>query len=268
MNARLLGTLVVFVLTTALSGAGQSRRTYELIYDDIQVLKQRILQIEERLEKNSSDLKSLRDQVQALGEQIQRWQAGQFGLQEDLKSIPANYHILLERIDQVQMRLNQVLAEITAVRLPAGPPGEIDPEKKPETDVPEDAPPGLSPQEVFSAAYADYVNENFEIAAEGFRFYREQFPESPLTDTALYWMGECYFSLRRLSEAVAHFDELILNYPLSDKLPAGHLKKGLAFLEMGRTDEALAAFKLLVGKYPLADESNIARQKIKEIEDL
>lgn len=268
MKVRLLGTLVVCVLAASLLGAGQSKRTYELIYDDIQVLKQKILQVEEKLDRNASDLKALREEVKTLGDQIQRWQTGQFGLQEDLKALPARYQVLLEKIDQVQTRLGQILAEFAAIRIPGEPSGGTDPAAKPvEGDARAVSPSGLSPREVYSAAYADYVNENFEIAAEGFRLYREQFPDSPMADTALYWMGECFFSLRRLSEAVAHFDELLLNYPLSDKTTAAHLKKGLAFTEMGRTDEALAVFKLLVGKFPMADESKIAQQKIKEIEE-
>jgi tol-pal system protein YbgF len=267
VKVRLLGTLVVCVLAASIPAAGQSKRTYELIYDDIQVLKQKILQIEERLDRNAGELKSLREQVKALGDQLQRWQAGQFGLQEDLKTLPARYQTLHEKIDQVQARLGQILAEFAAVRLPGESAEGRDPTKIPEGDPAAVSPSGLSPREVYSAAYADYVNENFELAAEGFRLYREQFPDSPLADTALYWMGECFFSLRRLAEAVAHFDELLLNYPQSDKTAAALLKKGLAFLEMGRTDESLAVFKLLVGKFPMADESKIAQQKIKDIED-
>ena len=263
MKVRLLGTLIVCVLAASLPAAGQSKRTYELIYDDIQVLKQKILQIEERLDRNAGDLKSLREQVKSLGDQLQRWQAGQFGLQEDLKTLPARYQTLHEKIDQVQARLGQILAEFAAVRLP----DTRDPTAIPKGDPAMVSPSGLSPREVYSAAYADYVNENFELAAEGFRLYREQFPDSPLADTALYWMGECFFSLRRLAEAVAHFDELLLNYPQSDKTAAALFKKGLAFLEMGRTDESLAVFKLLIGKFPMADESKIAQQKIKDIED-
>ena len=40
-------------------------------------------------------------------------------------------------------------------------------------------------------AYNDYLKGNFDLAVEGFKMYREQFPASPLADNALYWIGEC-----------------------------------------------------------------------------
>ena len=114
-------------------------------------------------------------------------------------------------------------------------------------------------------AYNDYLKGNYDLAIESFKLYRAQFPGSPLSDNALYWIGECRYSQRKFEEAVDAFDELILTYPQGDKAAAAHLKKGLSFVELGKKPEALAALKILVAKYPLDEESKIAQEKIREL---
>ncbi len=144
---------------------------------------------------------------------------------------------------------------------------DTEPKEKEQLDEETPTPPAavLSPAEVFNMAYSDYRNGNFDLAIDGFKMYREQFPESPLVDDSLYWIGECYFSQKKHEEAIEQFDDLILNYPRGDKIPAAYLKKGLSLAELGKKEEALAVFKLLVSKYPLEEETKIAQQKIKEL---
>jgi tol-pal system protein YbgF len=123
----------------------------------------------------------------------------------------------------------------------------------------------MSPQEAYSVAYNDYLKGNYDLAVESFKLYRQQFPESPLADNALYWIGECRYSQRMFEEAIDAFDELVMTYPQGDKAAAAYLKKGLSFIELGRKPEALAALKLLVAKYPLEEEARIAQDKIREL---
>jgi tol-pal system protein YbgF len=128
--------------------------------------------------------------------------------------------------------------------------------------------PDLSPREVYDMAYSDFRKGNFLLAIEGFSIYLEQFPDSPLADNAKYWIGECFFSQEKYSEAIDHFNELFINFPQSDTLPAAYLKKGLSLIELDKKEEALSVFKLLITKYPLEDEARIAQEKIKELEDI
>jgi tol-pal system protein YbgF len=133
-------------------------------------------------------------------------------------------------------------------------------------EVPEKPPlTHLSPKEVYNMAYSDYRKGNFELAIDGFKMYREQFPESPLVDNSLYWIGECYFSQKKYAEAIEQFNELLLNYPRGDRIPAAYLKKGISLMELRKKEESLIVFKLLISKYPLEEETKIAQQKIREL---
>ena len=110
----------------------------------------------------------------------------------------------------------------------------------------------MSPQEAYSVAWPTTITSKgiYDLAVESFKLYRQQFPESPLADNALYWIGECHYSQRMFEEAIDAFDELILTYPQGDKAAAATSRKASASSSSAGKAEALAALKLLVAKYP------------------
>jgi len=283
MLKKALGAALVLWLPLASGGQVKEKKVYELIYDDVQALKQQVEQLRARLDSQADQLRALGDTIREIADLLRRGQTDQAGIRDDLKAVPAQYQTLSERLDQLSLQLVKIAADLAALR-PAGPPSEGGvapagaekppteaaqvpvPAEKPVEQAPATRPPvNISPQDAYNAAYNDYLKGNYDLAIASFKLYREEFPESPLADNALYWIGECYFSQRKYEEAIAEFNGLILDYPQGDRIPAAYLKKGLAYMEMGKKDEALAAFKLLTTKYPLAEESRIAQDKMKEL---
>jgi tol-pal system protein YbgF len=281
---KFLAGVLALVLCCPLSfGQDKSKKAYELIYEDVQVLKKQLLVLEEKIDRSAADLESLKAQVLDLQSLIKVLQADQGNIQEGFKNIPSQYRFLLDKIDQVNQLLAKISEDLLTMKgAPAPAPGQeakekpaAPVEKKPteqkapvppaEQKPPAVTPTSLSPQEVYNTAYADYLKGNFDLATDGFKIYRDNFPDSPLADNAVYWIGECLFSQRKFSEAVDEFNNLILNYPQGDKIAAAYLKKGLSLVELRRKDEALVVFKLLIGKYPLEEEARIAQEKIKEL---
>lgn len=267
-----LAGILAFVLCCLLSfGQDRSKKAYELIYEDIQVLKRQLLVLEEKLDRNATDIQSLKTQVRDLQSLMKLLQSDQGSLQDGLKNVPSQYQFLLDKIEQANRLLAKISEDLLTMK--GGPAPAV--EKKPteeKTELPpvEQKPPvapatSFSPQEVYNTAYADYLRGNFDLATDGFRIYRDSFSDSPLADNALYWIGECLFSQRKFSEAIDEFNDLILDYPQGDKIAAAYLKKGLSLAELRRKDEALVVFKLLISKYPLEEEARIAQEKIKEL---
>jgi tol-pal system protein YbgF len=282
MLRKALGAALVLWLPLASGGQVKEKKVYELIYDDVQALKQQVEQLRARLDSQADELRALGAAIREIADLLRRGQADQAAIRDDLKAVPAQYQTLSERLDQLSLQLVKIAADLAALR-PAGPPAEGGaaaptgaekppaeaapvPAEKPVEPAPTTRPSvNISPQDAYNAAYNDYLRGNYDLAIASFKLYREQFPESPLADNALYWIGECYYSQKKFEEAIAEFNGLILDYPQGDRIPAAYLKKGLAYMEMGKTDEALAAFKLLTTKYPLAEESRIAQDKMKEL---
>jgi len=254
-----------------------TKKAYELIYDDIQVLKKQVQDLKARAQNNAEDIQLIKDQLKELGDFVRRSQTDQLGLREDLRSVPQQYQALAGKIEQMSLDVAKLAALLPGAPPAAGPevkpvekgrdepqPPEKKPEDKPQ---PKPLPSNVSPQDVYNMAYNDYLKGNFELAVEGFRMYKGQFPDSPLADNALYWIGECYYSQRKFDDAINIFNELILTYPQGDKVAAAYLKKGMGFAETGKKEEAMAAYKLLITKFPVEEETRIAQQKIKELTD-
>jgi tol-pal system protein YbgF len=282
LRGKILGAFLLGVLTLAAAGQDKSKKAIELVYDDVQVLKQQVQELRARLDQNAEEIRAIQDQLKAVADLVRQSMTGQAGLLEGLRAVPAQYQDIVRKIDQLTLELQKIAADLAAARLPqavlAAPaeagakPAEQAPVKTPLETKPKPAPaqpapppPTTSPQEAYSMAYNDYLKGNYDLAIDSFKLYRAQFPGSPLADNALYWIGECRYSQRKFEEAVDAFDELILTYPQGDKAAAAHLKKGLSFVELGKKPEALAALKILVAKYPLEEESKIAQEKIREL---
>jgi tol-pal system protein YbgF len=281
----LAGVLAIFLCCPLSFGQDKSKKAYELIYEDVQVLKKQLLTLEEKIDRSAADIEALKAQVLELQSLIKILQADQGNIQEGFKNIPSQYRFVLDKIEQVNLLLAKISEDLMTIKggaAPAGSPGQeakektaAPVEKRPaeqkapvspaEQKPPAVAPTSLSPQEVYNTAYADYLKGNFDLATDGFKIYRDNFPDSPLADNAIYWIGECLFSQRKFNEAVDEFNNLILNYPQGDKVAAAYLKKGLSLVELRKKDEALVVFKLLVSKYPLEEEARIAQEKIKEL---
>lgn len=285
MLKKFLGIFLILLLPQISLAVDKSKKAYELIYEDVQLLKQQLLRIEEKIGKNAEDIRLLKDQFKELLAQMNRFLTEQANVQGNLKNIPSQYQVLLDKFEQINLQLIKIYQDFLAIKSPpqavGGEPQLDKKEEKPpstekrqkeekkEVKTPEKAQPSvepsLSPKEVFEMAYSDYLKGNFELAIDGFKIYQEQFPDSPLADDALYWIGECYFSQKKFNEAITSFNDLVLNYPRGDKIAAAYLKKGICYMELGKKEEALLVFKLLIGKYPLEEETKIAQQKIKEL---
>lgn len=297
MKKGVTAVLALFLISAALFALGdQSKKTYELIYQDLQRLTQHVLDLETTTKQNSEDIQALKKILQELLSLSLRFQTEQASIKEDQKQIPPQFQVVLTKLDALDTKLNNFSAELLEIKeIVLTPPehqpllqseqvdskdsppteqtetkeeklGEEELVEEPQEDL-EESPeiPQLSPQEVYNIAYSDYLNGNYQLAIDGFTLYLEQFSSSPVADDAAYWIGECYFSQDKFEEAAVHFTELILNFPEGDKIPSAYLKKGISLLELEKKDEALSVFKLLISKYPLEDETRIAQEKIKEI---
>ena len=287
MRKRAIGIFLILLLALVSAGADKKKKAYELIYQDVQLLTQQFLQLKEKIEKNNEDISFIKEQLEELLNIVKHLQTEQASFKEDQKKIPTQYQILLEKLETMTLQLikfSEGLTEIKMAFLPSPeqqeenlegkqgqPPlpekGKEDKKEEEQTEEEPEKPPltHLSPKEVYNMAYSDYRKGNFELAIDGFKMYREQFPESPLVDNSLYWIGECYFSQKKYAEAIEQFNELLLNYPRGDRIPAAYLKKGISLMELRKKEESLIVFKLLISKYPLEEETKIAQQKIREL---
>lgn len=69
-------------------------------------------------------------------------------------------------------------------------------------------------------------------ARQGFAEFLVQHPHSDLAPNARFWLGESYYGKKDYSRAIDAYDQVQLNHPASEKVPAALLKKGYAYLAL------------------------------------
>jgi tol-pal system protein YbgF len=119
-----------------------------------------------------------------------------------------------------------------------------------------------APAELYSQAYADYARGNYDLAIQAFKEYLRLNPSDHLSDNAQYWIGECLFGQRQYSDAVAAWDELLRQFPGTDKIPDARYKKAIALEKLGRRPLAMLEYRYVADHFPNTDAGRKARQKI------
>ena len=122
-----------------------------------------------------------------------------------------------------------------------------------------------SPDELYRSAYEDYMRGNYDLAAEGFSDYMRRWPNTELTDNALYWIGECYDAQEKPEEALATFTRVLEDYPTSDNAAAAQLKKGLIYLKMGDQGQGVVNLQYVVYEHPGTREADLAREQLRSL---
>ena len=107
--------LLVLMPLWSAGGADKTKKVYELIYDDVQVLKKQVQDLPARAQKNAEDIQLIKDQLKELGDLVRRSQTDQLGLREDLRSVPQQYQALAGKIEQLSLDVAK-LAELCAER--------------------------------------------------------------------------------------------------------------------------------------------------------
>jgi tol-pal system protein YbgF len=97
---------------------------------------------------------------------------------------------------------------------------------------------------------------------QGYREYLRYYPDTDLSDNAQYWIGESLYAKRLYAEAVDAWDELVREYPSSDKLPDGRFKRAMALERLGRRREALAEYRAVADRYPNSEAGRKAKERL------
>lgn len=100
-------------------------------------------------------------------------------------------------------------------------------------------------------------------ARESFGKFLDQYPKHKLAANTHYWMGETYYTEKNFEQAILEFQEVIKNFPTSDKVPGAMLKQGMAFKELGDSKSALYIYKKLTEEFPKSEEAKTAKEKMR-----
>jgi tol-pal system protein YbgF len=261
----MMRTLAIPTALALLSVGCVSSGDIELLHREITDVSRQV----ENLSRQSSgkeDLQAMSGKLAAQNAQVLKSNAD---IQVEIEQLRDQIESLRAALDATNQRLEALSNDLAGARerlsslpgLPM-PPGESTPQAGAGTGSPAVPAAAAEPAQLYSSAYEDYMRGNYDLAIQGFQEYRKRFPDTDLSDNALYWIGECYYSKRQFKEAVDAFTELLNTYKDSDKAAAALLKKGLAYLELGDRAQAVINLQYVLYEHPGTKEADLARERL------
>ena len=192
--------------------------------------------VDTRINDVSSRLQARDDQYKATASQIAQ-------MQETIRELRSSQDDLKARLTLLSRQA--ATPKIEVVNQEAAPKGK------------ETGPPAE-----YVKAFGLYSANNFDSAIPAFESFIKDNPQSDYAANALYWIGECYYSLSELPKAKEIFFKVAGNYPNSPKAPDAMLKLGYTLAAMKEKDKALAIYESLIKSYPSSPAASKARERL------
>ncbi len=114
----------------------------------------------------------------------------------------------------------------------------------------------------YQAAFSQLKLGRFNESARMFEDFIQQYPTHELTDNSYYWLGESYYVTRNYPLALAAFQALEQNFPLSSKLADSLLKIGYTYHELEDFQQAEQALNKVVDSFPNESVSRLAQNRL------
>jgi tol-pal system protein YbgF len=114
----------------------------------------------------------------------------------------------------------------------------------------------------YDAASSLFRRNDFSSAAEAFRAFLKDFPQSALAPNATYWIGICQANLKDLKGALATQEGLIARYPQSAKAPDALLAIAAVQAEQGDHGSARNTLEDIIARYPGSEAAGKARTRL------
>lgn len=282
-SASALSRLLFLVLAAALASACASE-------SDLTDLRREQRQISRRLADTRADLESLRLTVNRLQGKVDDISGGRGGRsalpQQDVESRLRN---LEETVGQPREPSGSPATEPPGSP-PIAPNGGGEPSNAPPAAavVAGAPPPAGAPAGAVVAPGADDVPRSVDIqkdlsrggsdqyreglqsyqrgdypkAVQSLRGFVNKEPKNDLVPSAQYWIGEAYFAQHRYNEAILAYNEILIGWPKSERVPAALLRQGVAFAELGDKIDARLILQKLIADHPGTEEAASAKRKL------
>jgi tol-pal system protein YbgF len=180
--------------------------------------------------------------------------SGQAQSQEDqTKAVSAQLKQLQDAIRELRTAQDEIKARISLQAAP-----------KIEIVNPESVPKGkdYGPPSDYVKAFGLYSANSFPAAIEAFEAFLKNDPNSSYAANAVYWIGECHYSMSGFAKARDAFQKVVDDYAKSAKVPDALLKLGYILAATNEKVKAAATFEHLIKAYPGSPAAAKARERL------
>jgi tol-pal system protein YbgF len=121
---------------------------------------------------------------------------------------------------------------------------------------------GRSTNEEYRAGLTQYQRGDAQKAVQTLRSAVNKNPKAEFVPYAQYWIGEAYYGQGKYNEAILAYNEVLVGFPKSDRVPAALLRQASAFAELGDKIDARLILQKLVSEHPTSPEAARAKKQL------
>ncbi len=250
-------------IATVLALAGIAHAAQAGLFDDeearkrIEATSQRLTQLQQQLDERITALELKSKGIVDLNRDLEL-------LKADVARIRGQIEVLLFEQEQQQKRQRDLYVDLdgrlrkleTSAAAAAVAPA---PEASPAVAA---VPPAATEQRTYDAALEQFKRADYAGAVTGFGAFVKAYPQSALTPSAQYWIGNAQFARKDFRAAIAAQRTLLTQYPDSAKVPDALLNIGSAQSELGDNAAARKTLEELIAKHPQSEAAAKAKQRL------
>jgi len=124
---------------------------------------------------------------------------------------------------------------------------------------------GRSTNEEYRAGLTQYQRGDTQKAVQTLRAAVNKNPKNELVPYAQYWIGESYYGQGKYNEAILAYNEVLVGFPKSDRVPAALLRQASAFAELGDKIDARLILQKLITEHPQSPEAARAKKQLQAL---
>ncbi|MBF0629231.1 MAG: tol-pal system protein YbgF [Magnetococcales bacterium] len=122
-----------------------------------------------------------------------------------------------------------------------------------------------NPKEAYDAAFQQLKQGQYDAAKTGFQNFLKNHSKDGMADNAQYWIGELHYVQRQFPEALMAFNQVLLRWPNSTKVPDSLLKIGFSFYELNDMENANNSLQRLTKDFPNSSPAAVAKPRLEMI---
>jgi tol-pal system protein YbgF len=125
---------------------------------------------------------------------------------------------------------------------------------------------GVVPMRDYQTALSMYRKGRFSAAADAFQSFAKKYTQHSYADNAIYWLGECFYDLKRYRLALKIFRRVVEEYPTGNKAPDALLKMAYSYLKLEEKANARTVLAQLMQSFPKSEVARLASKTLMKIQ--
>ena len=258
-----LATIVVSLLLSSCATMFDQSKTVEEIeeVDMVGSLMVEIKQLQAQQKETLAKVKELEEMVNSM----------EPNFQEMMREMNEKIEYIESKVSVARMDLNDTIKEVNKLKLKQGLKIEESLTHSSTSPIPLETmipvkKKGREVQKGYARALHLFNDKRYKDSLDLLQsLIIEDSPED-LRDNIIFWIGDCYYELKKYDAALVKFYKVIEEYPHGNKVIDAKEMIGLSYYIMGENEIALKIFKELLNENPPPDIQTRVEEKIKEIE--